>query len=433
MIIEILQLGDLLINHKIHLLILFFIFFLVIPVVWLKTKSRTYKPYSGHTKPVTVIVPAHKEDYKIFNDCLESIQKQHPAKLIVAIDSNDEKMHEIAEKNNAYIISFKERVGKRRAIATAWEKVETDIVVHVDSDTILNKDCLTEITKPFNDPKVFGVAVKHDTFSTGSRLSYMFAKLIKANYTINSRALNNGLVVVDGSCNAWRRDFLLNQKEAFINEQWMGNICQIGEDRFLSREALKAGGKTVFQETAKITSAAQSTFKNFLKQQLRWRRSGTKFFVKDVKENMFPSTLYGYKCLTYYSAPFLLLIAIITDLIFFPFSNIFIPWYLIPVTIIIGSTLIGLFRQLIYFGKPITGWSIILQSLIGLFVMLPISIYGIITISKQNIWGTRGYKEDGKRSIASSATLIALSVIIIVPAMLAALTYGAPDTTLEYI
>jgi hyaluronan synthase len=403
MIIEIMQFCDLLINHRIHFLFFFFIFFVVIPTVWIKKKSQSYKAFSGSTKPVTVIVPAYKEDYKIFNDCLESIQKQHPEKLIVAIDSNDEKMREIAKKNNAYLISFNERVGKRRAMAAAWEKVETDIVVHVDSDTILVEGCLAEITKPFDDPKIFGVAVKHDPFSTGSHLSYLFAKLIEGNYTINSRALTNGLVVVNGQCNAWRRNFLLSQKEFFINERWLGVISHIGEDRFLSREALKAGGKTVFQETAQTTSAAQPTFKNFAKQQLRWRRSGTKFFVKDIKEKVFPSALYGYKCLTYYLAPIIFLIAVAVDLLFFPLGNNFIPWYLIPVTITIGSALIGLFRQLIFFGKPVTGWTIIFQGLIGLFVILPLSIYGIITVYKQNIWGTRGYKEKLKTSKVSSS------------------------------
>jgi hypothetical protein len=98
MIIELLQLWSMLENHSIHILILFFMVTAVITPVIMKRKSRKYKgAYTGESKPVTVIVPVHLEDYAQFEKCLSSIEKQKADQLIVSIDSQDAMLRKIAE------------------------------------------------------------------------------------------------------------------------------------------------------------------------------------------------------------------------------------------------------------------------------------------------------------------------------------------------
>ncbi len=399
MIIEILQLFDTLTNGNIHLLVIFFIIFMVAPLSLIRTNSREYnnrydvnnRVYTNDSSSlnVTVIVPLHIEDYDTFDNCLNSIYKQRPSQLIVSIDSEDQKLIDIANKYKAEILRHGKRVGKRRSLADAWIKAKNDIIIHIDSDTILYNNCLEEIVKPFNDSQIAGIASSHTCTPNGSSISYILSSSIEMARDINDRALNGNLVVVDGKCNAWRRSFLLSIRDKFLTEYWMGVKCEIGDDRFLSREALKQGFKTVYNESAKIYSSAPNSFTNFLKQQIRWRRSGTKFWIKDLKEGVCPTKLYIYKCATYYTAPFIFPLVIMFDTLFFKLQ---FDWNFMGgsmILIVIGTTLITIVGQTIYFGRVLFPKYVILQGLIGLFIMLPISIYGSLTINRQDSWMTR--------------------------------------------
>ena len=395
MIIEILQLFDMVVYGKIHLLIIFFIIFIVLPFYLIKRSSNRYNiSYINHQLSyVTVIVPVHTEDYGTFDNCLNSITKRLsvPVQLIVSIDSKDQKLIDIANKYGAEILRHGKRIGKRRALADAWLKAKNDIIVHVDSDVILYQNCLEEIARPFSDSQIAGVSTNHTCMYNGSKISYILSSSIEFARSINDRALNGNLVVVDGKCNAWRRDFLLSIRDKFLEEYWMNIRCEIGDDRFLSREALKNGFKTVYNELAKINTLSPNSFKNFLKQQIRWRRSGTKFWIKDLKEGVHPSKLYTYKCAAYYTAPFIFPLVIISDILFFKLSFDWNYWgmEISIILICIGTAMISALGQIIYFGRILFPKYILLQGLVGLFIMLPISIYGALTIKRQDLWMTR--------------------------------------------
>lgn len=392
MIVEILQIFDSLIHGNIHLLSIYFIIFVIIPSYIIKRNSNRYGQ-SFRTLPslkATVIVPVNIEDYEIFEKCLKSINSQKPDQIIVSIDSKDNKIIDIAEKYGAEIIKFDKRVGKRKSLADGWLKARNDIIIHTDSDSIMGENCLEEITKPFNDPEIAGVSTNHTCIrngNDGSIISYIISSIIEFARGINDRALNGNLIVVDGKCNAWRKDFLLKVRDKFLNEYWMNRKCEIGDDRFLSREALKNGYKTVFSEAAKICTHSQKSIKKFLMQQIRWRRSGTKFWIKDLIEGVRPSKLYIYKCFIYYMAPIIFPIIVLLDILFFRLELLDIKFSIM--SIIIGTSLISSMVQVIYFGKILFPKYILIQGILGLFLIFPISIYGLLTINKQDIWMTR--------------------------------------------
>lgn len=400
MIIEILQILDSLANGNIHLLYIYFMMFVAIPLYTIKRSSEKYKlRCDGPSLKSTVIIPVHLEDHGTFEKCLNSVSSQRPDQLIVSMDSGDIGLVNIAKKYGAEILESNTRVGKRKALADAWLKAKNDIVIHIDSDTVLDDNCLEEMTRPFNDPKVAGVSTNHSCIRDGSIISHIFSSSIELGRSINDKALNGNLIVVDGKCSAWRKGLLLKIRDKFLNEYWMNSKCEIGDDRFLSREALKYGYNTIFCESAKIWTHSQKSFTNFLKQQIRWRRSGTKFWIKDLSEKVYPSRLYMYKCLTYYMAPIIFPLVVLfdillfrTDLILNMSQNILTTMLTIIITIVIGTTLIAILGQLIYFGKILYPKYVILQGLLGLFVILPISVYGALTVGRQDTWMTRKYR-----------------------------------------
>lgn len=417
MIIELLQLWDMLMYYRIHILALFFVIFVLTPACIMKKKSRRYKgPYIGEPMPVTVIVPVYLEDYDKFEKCLTSIQKQNVDQLIVSIDSQDTQLKNIAKSHGAEIISYSQRVGKRQALADAWLKAKNDIVVHVDSDVVLDKDCLREISKPFSDNAIVGVSSNYTSVKNGSRLAFVFSSLIDQNVNMNNKALDGGLVVVDGRCSAWKKDFLLSIRNEFLNDYWMGIRSEIGDDRFLSREALKQGFKTVYQDTAKIFSFSPSTFGDFVGQQIRWRRSGTRFWFKDLREGVNPNKTYFFKCFAYYTSPFIFVLAAALDILYFRLSfSLWAQWWIGLIAIVVGCASVTLLRQLIFFGKALTPRYLVLQGLLGLFVMLPVSVYGALTLRNQRYWITRASDEDGVKKkngkVLMNMTLLALGLV----------------------
>ncbi len=407
MIIEILQLADILLNKEIHLLIGFFILFVIFPVYLIKRQSVKYNvKYNAPSLDVTVVVPVHYENYDIFEKCMNSIRSQDPKQLIVTIDSNDQKLINIATKYGAEILKFNTRVGKRRALADAWKKANNNIIVHVDSDIVLDINCLKEITKPFVNQNVVGVSTEHVCVNNGSNISYVLYCSIELARVINEKALDGNLIVVDGKCSAWRRDFLLSIIEKFTSEYWMNTKCEIGDDRFISREAIKHGFNTVHSH-ARIFTQAPNSFRKFVKQQIRWRRSGTKFWIKDLMEGVYPSKLYVYKCMVYYLSPVIFPLVIILDMIFlnrvtFDTFDMLRHWEFSMIMVVVGPTMIVALIQVIYFGRVLFPKYIVLQALLGLFVMLPISIYGILTIKRQNLWMTRTYESGGIEQMMST-------------------------------
>ncbi len=411
MIVETLQLLSIVIYHNIHLLFFFFMFFTLTSHVLIKYHSRKYRSYqSDRKRKVTVVVPVYAENHELFEKCLKSIADQNPDQLIVCLDGKDGRLAAIAS-TYAELYRSETRRGKRQALVEGCRRARNEIVVNIDSDVILEPACLDEITKPFDDPEIVAVSAWHTSTPSSSGISSAMSRLIEANRIVNDMGLNEGLVVVDGRCAAWRREFLLSVSDEFLNERWLGVRGMIGDDRFLSRQALKKGFKTVIQSTAKILTRAPDSFSEFLKQQIRWRRSGTKFFLKDLYENVSPSFTYRYKCFTYYTRSYVLAAVIILDWFFFrlPFYWWAWAWWQALIIAIIGATMVTALLQTIYHGKPLEILWLPVQAILSLFVMLPLNIYAGLTAWRQDNWMSRG---DSNGISISSVVLFAISLMI---------------------
>jgi hypothetical protein len=78
---------------------------------------------------------------------------------------------------------------------------------------------------------------------------------------------------------------------------------------------------------------------------------------------------------------------------------------------IVGATLITLLNQLIYFGRPLMPKYLVPQAITGLFVMFPASIYGALTVKRQDVWATRGYDKTGGALTIVAAALASMAII----------------------
>jgi len=384
--LEVLQLLDLTLNGRPHALVFFFAFFVLLPSVIARIKASKYEPYASNFQAkVSAIVPVYKEDPNIFERCLRSIRPQVD-EIIVVCDVNRE-LAELSKRLGCKVIFNPERRGKRVAIKQGVAEAKNDFILLVDSDTLLSPNTVSELLKPMKDPKIAGVASVHNVARAKSYVSWVLTTIIEKMRRNVDMSMNGNLVVVDGRCNLWRKSYLVSVVDELVNETFMGKPCQIGDDRFLTRMAHKKGLKTVVQTTAIVTTTAPETFRSFLKQQLRWYRSGRKYFLLDILERNIPSAWYFYHLFCYYTSSIFLLMAIVMDHLFFGLEQDCLMWISL-VGAVAGPSLVTAIRQVIRLHYTDIKYSVIC-GLVGLYIMLPLSLYAWLTMGKQSIWGTR--------------------------------------------
>lgn len=398
MIIEIMQLGDLL-RGNFHYLILHFLLFIILPCTVKRLYSLRYKStgnLSRENTRISAIVTTYNENLKIFDDCLKSIKANDPDELIIAIDKPTKSHIDIIRKYTDKIIISNERRGKRKALAEAVRTAKGDIIVFSDSDVILKKNCIDELIKPFEDEYVCGVSSVHDIYPTGdgigAYLSWKYSQTIERNRQVNDNALNNNLVVIDGRCNAYRQSVLMKYLDDFENETYFGKPCQIGDDRYLTFRINADGGKAVIQNTAMVNTAAPDTLIGFIKQQLRWARSGRKFFLREIEHNLYSKVgwVYGLHSVTYYLSAVSFTMAVVVDMLLFELPKSYLPIFAIPIFVLAGTTMVNIIRQRIMLGRKANVSNSFWFGIIGLFILYPINLYAWLTLHKQHIWLTRG-------------------------------------------
>lgn len=135
--------------------------------IWISIRSLFQKPIKPGTgnqyePEVTLIVATYNEELFIEKKVQNTFELEYPKnklKLIFVADgSNDRTAELIAQYPQIQLLYKPEREGKVAAINRAMKYVTTPIVIFCDANTLLNKECIREIVKHYQDEKVGGVA-----------------------------------------------------------------------------------------------------------------------------------------------------------------------------------------------------------------------------------------------------------------------------------
>ncbi len=388
---------DFIVNGNFSLGFAFIVYiWIVFMIRWLF--SLRYKPFTeDYYEPVSVIVPVYKENLKLFNNCLKSIYNEKPDELIVVINGHDEyekEYEKIAKKYKAKVYNL-DQAAKRPAIALGIKKAKNDILLLLDSDTVLRKNALKKLLKAFKDPKVGGATTKQMIMNSNASIVRKFAGWMEdIRFAIGQKAQSsfNAVGCLPGRAIAFRKSIIEDHLESFLNEKFLGQICTSGDDRYLTSVVLKKGYKTVLQADAEVYTNCPDTFGGFLKQQLRWARSSRRETLLNIGWLWkYPFTFFSY----------------ITDIItpfFFLAVEINVIWQLfvyggrfINVAEFIFDTIFALFamnlsiglKQLPHLKKhPEDIWVLPIYSLFMTLIMTPIGVIGFFTMADQS-WMSR--------------------------------------------
>ncbi|WP_271585735.1 chitooligosaccharide synthase NodC [Bradyrhizobium sp. CCBAU 53415] len=234
---------------------------------------------------VDVIVPCFNEDPNTLAECLESLASQdYAGKLqVYVVDDGSANRDVIAPVHKIYandprfsIILLASNVGKRKAQIAAIRSSSGDLVLNVDSDTILAADVVTKLVFKMRDPEI-GAAMGQLIASNRSKT--WLTRLIDMEYWLAcneeraAQARFGAVMCCCGPCAMYRRSALALLLDQYEAQFFRGKPSDFGEDRHLTILMLKAGFRTEYVPDAIAATVVPDSLGPYLRQQLRWARS----------------------------------------------------------------------------------------------------------------------------------------------------------------
>jgi cellulose synthase/poly-beta-1,6-N-acetylglucosamine synthase-like glycosyltransferase len=234
---------------------------------------------------VTVVIPMFNEGEAIRETLQSLIASEYPKdkfKVICVDDCSTDNSYEIAREvargsgGQLQVLRNRVNLGKRRSINRAVRSTDAEIIVSVDSDVVVDADAIKQLTRRFTDDRIAAVGGwvdvrnKHENWLTRMQtIKYWYGYFFLKNLEWGFRRV----MCLSGCLTAYRRDVLVDLEPVLEDRAILGVPIKYGEDRFLTRQIIKAGWLTTMTHSARCRTFVPSKLPNYFSQQLRWRRS----------------------------------------------------------------------------------------------------------------------------------------------------------------
>ncbi len=234
------------------------------------------RPEKGRPKnvPVSVIVPAYKSD-KTIGQTLESIRSMgYPEMEIIVVNDSDDRTPQIARKHGARLIQNRKRMGKSVSLDIATAKARNDILLFVDSDTVVGKDLLSKVMPWFSRKEVAAVM---PTFEARNRKGIAEMVSIENIFThshLRTHSYFGSLIAFRGCCFAIRKGSI---KEAG------GWGRALTEDNDMGAKIVENGKVIEWEPGAVAKTDEPETREELKKQKVRWGAGSAYTFFRHRK------------------------------------------------------------------------------------------------------------------------------------------------------
>jgi hyaluronan synthase len=271
---------------------LFFGVYGLVVVVYLVSRfaiALAYKaPRPAGLEPrVAIVMPAFNEEGAIAASLRSLLALDYPAEKLEIVAINDGSTDDtlcqlqlVADEagGRVHVIDFPKNRGKRAAMAAGIRATEADIVAFVDSDSVLEPDAVTALVQSFADPRVGAVCGHADVLNvTENWLTKMQAVRYFVAFRVCKAAESvfGAVTCCSGCFSAYRREAILPHLQWWENQRFLGRESTFGDDRSLTNCVLR-DWRVVYDAQAVSHTIVPADFRQFLKQQLRWKRSWTR-------------------------------------------------------------------------------------------------------------------------------------------------------------
>jgi hyaluronan synthase len=252
-------------------------------------RYRPAEPADPYSAPrLTVIIPAYNEGPMVQKSIDSVAAADYPPnrlEIIVVDDgSTDDTWKHIEAAASRYPhlltpIRFPQNRGKRAALETGIRRACGEIVVTIDSDSVIERQTLLSIAGPFRNPSVGAVAGKVLAYN---RDKGIIPRMLHVRFVLSfdflraAQSTYGTVYCCPGALSAYRTSVVRNVLDAWMAQTFLGEQCTYGEDRALTNFILAEGYDTVYQRTAVVHTVVPLTYTKLAKMYLRWDRSYVK-------------------------------------------------------------------------------------------------------------------------------------------------------------
>jgi len=262
-------------------------------IVWLARRllAACYRPHlDDFDAPVSVVVPAYREDWEIFANAVRSWVGAGAEEIVIVMSVDEAYNREggcvLAQLLDADVrILPSVKTAKRDCLDLGIRSASHEIVVLSDSDTLWEPDLLSEVLRPFADTQVGGVGTRQRVLDPYSSLWRRAADwLLDSRYLCYVPAMSRrgGVSCLSGRTVAYRRSILLPVLPELVDEVFLGRRCIAGDDGRLTWLVLRAGWKCVHQQSALAWTMMPDTARAFFAQRIRWSRNSYRCYLTAI-------------------------------------------------------------------------------------------------------------------------------------------------------
>lgn len=253
-------------------------------VLWFR--YRTFPPATMEdAPPLTVIIPAYNEGAMVLQSIESVARARYPRErleiLVVDDGSRDDTWEHIQRAAARYpeLVTTRrqpENRGKRQALAYGFENARGEIVVTLDSDSVIEPGALLALAGPFRNSRVGAVAGKVKVYN---RSQGLIPRMLHVRYIISFdmlRASESGygnVYCCPGALTAYRLSVVRKVLKRWLGQTFLGAPCTVGEDRALTNMVLGSGYDTAYQRSAVVQTVAPASYGKLCRMFLRWNRS----------------------------------------------------------------------------------------------------------------------------------------------------------------
>ncbi len=253
-------------------------------LLWVRYRPVAAMAYEEAPR-LSVIIPAYNESAmvrKAVDACARAEYPRDRLEIIVIDDgSTDDTWTYVSAAQRerpdlVQTVRLPVNAGKRAALAAGFARATGDIIVTVDSDSLVDRRALLAIAGPFRNERVGAVAGKVCVLN---RFQSILPRMLHVRYVLSFDFLRSvqssyGTVYCcPGALSAYRASVIKPLVPGWLRQRFLGSACTIGEDRALTNDVLASGYRAVYQRSAVVHTLAPETYRQLCRMFLRWDRS----------------------------------------------------------------------------------------------------------------------------------------------------------------
>ena len=359
-------------------------------------KPKIYKDnYNGKT---ALIVPVYNEQPDKLSDTIENVMKADGLNEIIFVNDGSDKgdvlltLHKLQKSHNYgfKIVNLNNNVGKRQAQAEGIKAAseDTDVFVFMDSDTILQKDSITKLTKPMNDEEIGGTTA---CILVKNKDDNLLTKSISAMYWSASNIWRQGpsnlnfVQVTNGQLSCYRASIIKDIIQNYVSQDFLGVRCTLSDDRYLTHHIQTDYNKRIrYVKNSVVYTYVPNTIKGAYKMFLRWKRGSWRESVLVLKKTFKKPILIADIWANHLIQIMQTIVRVAVIILAITISPTILLYY---IGIVILISLLYSFHMIVENIKEVPYK--IIYSLGNEFIFSWTYLHALLTIKNQGKWGTR--------------------------------------------